>query len=253
MADTAVVGIIVAGTVGLLGPVLGYVAAARSDRRRIAHERELKAIDVKHERELKASDDLVALLDDVQIALDRLEQACADLRVGFMILERRDVLSFDRLDREKFDPRIVEANRARQDVRALIARLRMRPHANPELVNRVEAAEKALGDALNHMQFARGVIELDPQEEAAARKALSKVPGLLDRGREEARAYERLAREAVGHLIGPEGPSRIAVKAASQNRRPSERAQFSPGRSGIPGCLAPLPAMSVGCAHDYVG
>ena len=61
-------------------------------------------------------------------------------------------------------------------------------------------------DALQRMQVARVVVEVDPDREEEAKKSVSKVADLLKRAHEEARAYEALAREAVGKLIGPEGP-----------------------------------------------
>ena len=213
MEATAIVGIVVAGVVG---PTLGYVAAWLSDKRKF-----------RHERELKASDDLVALLDDVQIAIDRLWAACNDLTVGFTILSK---VGFDGLDAEKFDPRFATALRADQDARALVARLRMRPHADPELVSRAEAAEGLLQDALNHMRFARAVVGVGaPTEEATER--LSDVPDLLKRARQEVRAYEALARDAVGKLIGSEVPN-VRRRPGVQ---PKEKRHVEPPRDEAPG------------------
>lgn len=69
----AIVGIV---TAGVLGPGLGYFAAMRSDRRRF-----------RHERHLKAAGDLVALLDDVQVGLEKLGEGCAEMRN--LALQRR--------------------------------------------------------------------------------------------------------------------------------------------------------------------
>ena len=86
----------------------------------------------------------------------------------------------------------------------------MRPHADPELVKRAEAAEGLLSDALHRMQFARAAVEVEADREA--QKHVSKVADLLKRANEEARAYEALARDAVGKLIGPEGSTQKGGK-----------------------------------------
>ena len=80
----------------------------------------------------------------------------------------------------------------------------MRPHADPELVKRAEAAEGRLSDALQRMQVSRVARDVWPDGEVT-RETVAKVADLVKRAKGEARAYEALARDAVAKLIGPEG------------------------------------------------
>ena len=174
------VGIVVAG---VLGPGVGYWAAARSDRRRF-----------KHEQQLKASDDLIARLDDVAVALDQLAGACANMRSA--------VLSYD-ADPDRVWTPLLTAEDAYQKARGLIARLGMRSHADPALLEKARAAADRMLDGIREVRAAtikaRLKSGIPPYTDVAV------VMNSIEAGYEARREYETHAREAIGNLLGMVG------------------------------------------------
>lgn len=164
---------------------MGYLAAWRSDRRRFQHE-----------RELKSGDDLVARLDDVQVALEKLGESCAEMR--------NRALAWGG-DPDKVAPSLQAAEDAYQDARALIARLNMRPFADRRVV---EQAREAAGEMMVGIRLVRqavmahGFPALPESISTEVLAGIGQVPDAIDRGYAAAEQYEALAREAVGKLLG---------------------------------------------------
>jgi hypothetical protein len=186
--STAIVGIVVAGVVG---PGLGYIAGWRSDMRRFWHD-----------RQLKAADDLVALLDDIEVALDKLGEACAEMRSQSMQYWNTP---------EVVGPSLQAAEDVYQNARALIARLRMRPYADPELVKKAGAAAACMLEAIRIVRRAIVGQSTEQPLPSAVTATLGDVPAAVDRGYEGMRVYEAAAREAVARLLGAPASKRLGV------------------------------------------
>jgi hypothetical protein len=144
-----------------------------------------------HERKLKATDDLVQRLDEVEVALTRLSDACAAMRV--QTIQYRG-------DPEQVGDSWVLAVEAYHDARAVVARLSMRPHADRRLVDKANAVTKsmyeaidAVGNAVKSHRAGRFEMEGD---------ALLKVHPSIEAGDAATREYEALARDALDRLIG---------------------------------------------------
>jgi hypothetical protein len=173
---TAIAGIFIAGVVG---PVVGYWAAWRSDLRRFHHE-----------RRLDARDDLVRLLDDVEAALDNLGEKCADMRSQVV----------QHAGGPEVGPSLIEAQRAFQHARALIARLRMRPYADQTLIEQAQTAANEMQKAIHLARTA--IVSHRAGMIADEMAAAVGVPDAVEHGYTATEEYETLAREAVGRLIG---------------------------------------------------
>jgi hypothetical protein len=179
---TFIVGLIVAG---FLGPAVAAFASRWADRRRFDHE-----------RKLKASDDLIARVDEVAVALDELGAACAFMRQAALV--------FGVEQPDEVWPTVRSAEDAYQRTRASIARLGMRPHAHRALIAKATEASEAFSDTVNGLRTAL-------LRRAAATKAtgipvstppdLSGVIAGVENGYTLTREYEALARDALGNLL----------------------------------------------------
>jgi hypothetical protein len=175
---TAIVGIVVAGVVG---PAVAALAMWVADRRRFIHE-----------TKLKASDDLVARLDEVAVGLDQLGATCAVMRGAFI---------GDGIDKpEKVWPTVYPVRDAYQRARGLNARLGMRPHADPSIVEKAEAAAERMHEAEGHVitilvESRAGL----PTREDSMR--LGPVFDNIEAGQSLKREYEGLARGAIAGLL----------------------------------------------------
>lgn len=170
--------------VGVLGPALGVLASRWADRRKFAHE-----------RNLKASDDLIARIDDVASALEKLGEACAVMRQSF--------LSLGVADTKAVWPLVRAAEDAYQRTRALNARLGIRPHADPDLLAKAEAAASSLLSAVRDVRMA--LIHADTVR-ATGQEPLDELPigsvmENIDTGYTQTREYHAQARVAVGNLL----------------------------------------------------
>jgi hypothetical protein len=184
---TAIDGIVVAGVVG---PAVGYFVAWRADQRRF-----------RHERELKASDDLRMLLDDVEVALDRLAAACAEMRSQVL----------QHLGDDRVIPSWRAADDAYQHARAVIARLGMRPHADAQLVKRARDAARGMFEAIRLVDVA--ILNHRANLPDLESDAAMAVPAAINRGYEGRNTYEALAREALARLLGTAEPENRPARA----------------------------------------
>jgi hypothetical protein len=191
-----IVAIVVAGVVG---PGLGYFAAARSDRRRF-----------RHERELGASDDLRRMLDDVEASLDELRAVCAGLRIE---------ASQDLGNHAKLSPEVRAAADASQRCHALVARLSMRPHADEELTRHAYAAASSMNDAVRSVGLAMFAHSAgDYKHEVEQTTAIADA---IERANEHIAAFEMHARAALGRLVAPGVPEAGGLMARLRAERES--------------------------------
>ena len=169
-------------TAGVVGPVGNWLA----DRRRFTHD-----------SNLKSSDDLLSLIDQVEVALDQLGVACAEMRRQVVLYESDPV---------RVGPSLQNAQDAYQPARALIARLRMRPHASDDLVERAKTAADHFQKATRLVRKALVIRQLGERATQEARMdgrtALENVPDAVEKGYAATRDYENSARLAVSQLLG---------------------------------------------------
>lgn len=177
--------------VGILGPALGVLGARWADRRRFAHE-----------RELKASDDLIARIDDVAESLDRLCETCSIMRITAVFRGPESVETLKAIS---------DAEHAHIRIRALNSRLAMRPHADPDLLESALAAAASMNSGIENIRNANATRQ-------AAVKAAGQpivfdtyddklVESLLNSGLEHITEFEARARTAIGMLL--DEPSRM--------------------------------------------
>jgi hypothetical protein len=176
---TAIVGIV---TAGVVGPVGNWLA----DRRRFSHE-----------RKLKSADDLRELIDQVEVALDQLGAACAEMR--------QRVVPYGG-DPERVGPSLHKAEDAYQNARAVIARLSMRPHAGDDLVRQAKGAADHFLEANKLVRTAVVIASMGEQApmelKTSGLSGLGEVGGAIERGYSATHDYEESARAAVVKLLG---------------------------------------------------
>jgi hypothetical protein len=172
---------------GVLAPLAAALATRWSDRRRF-----------KHEREQNATGDLVERSEEVLDLLDSFGGRCADLRqiyIGPMMKAAEEVWS-----------RVLIAEDAYQRVRVAIAKLRMRPHADEELL---EAAEKAAARHLDGVRAVRQHVIRHRAEVSAGNSdpiiepAVEEIMDSVEEGYDLTKEYATLARAAIGRLQDP--------------------------------------------------
>jgi hypothetical protein len=164
-------------------PILGTYF---SDRRRIHHE-----------RGLKAADSLSAHIEEVQVALEELADNAAALRQRY--------LSLAATRPEEMWPLIRAAEDSFQKARAAIARLGIQPHADDVLVKTAEAAAKAHHAAVKAVrshQLNADMARHSGQQEPIDGEAPGVVIESIEDGCAATRRYEELAREAIKKLLG---------------------------------------------------
>ncbi len=172
----------------MIGPKIAASSAREADERRFDHE-----------RKLKSSDDLIARVDDVAVALDELGAACATMRQAFLSLGVSDIGAVW--------PLVRAAEDAYQRAQALNSRLGMRPHAHDQVLKKGEAAAASMNDAIRHAREALirrraasravGVTAA----EAFAAEAMGPVIESIEQGYKRTKEYEALARVAIGKLL----------------------------------------------------
>lgn len=189
---TAIVGIVTAAGVGLVGTRF-------SDHRRFDAE-----------RKVRSGDDLLRLIDDVEVALDQLATACADLR--------SKATAYLHPNDSRIRPSLDNAHDAYQHARAVIARLSMRPHASDDLVAH---AKTAAGRYQEVTLRVHSQLHLLDDGQAIDRQLLGVLAQRLKEGDDAMRDYEKAARIVVGKLLG-------APAAAPDARTRPEGAPRSP-------------------------
>jgi hypothetical protein len=188
---------------GLLGPALAALATKWADTRRFKHEDDLKASDFEQQRKLKASDDLIARIDDVAVALDELFAACNAMRYAFISLGETDL--------EAVRPDYVAAKDASKRALAAIARLRMRPHADSDLVEKAEAAAESLHEAVDHVRktfaWANAGAKADIRRLQVEQAELDMpVAESIEAGYGHTKEYWALARAGIARLLVSDSP-----------------------------------------------
>ncbi len=102
---------------------------------------------------------------------------------------------------ERINPAVLATADTYQRCRALVARLRMRPHAGDQLVQQADAAASAMFEAITNARLAAFTHRANDYEREI--KHVDAVIEAVERGYERTRAYETLAREAIAELLGP--------------------------------------------------
>jgi hypothetical protein len=166
-----------------------------------------------HERRMKASDDLVALLDGVDVGLEELGGACAELSQYALAYGGEPQL---------VAPRLQVADDAYQKARALIERLGMRPHADARLVERARASADSMLDGIRLVRRAVIAHPLGHPYSTEAQAALGGLPARINQGYESKRAYEILGREAIGRLLGHPAGERRGIRRRLHDEMGSE-------------------------------
>jgi hypothetical protein len=171
--------------VGVVGPILGILAAKWADRRKFGHD-----------RKLKASDDFIERIDDVAKSFDELCQACSVMR---MTAKFHGPASKDTL------VAVGNAEDAHIRTRTLSARLKRRPHADSALMESALAAATSMNAAIEHVR------DNNPARAAAVQAAgYPIVIGAYDdevveakvrEGLEHIEQFEAQARRAIGRLL----------------------------------------------------
>jgi hypothetical protein len=171
------------GIVGVLGPILAILASRWADRRKFAHE-----------RKLKASDDLLARVDEVAAALDRLHDACSEVWHSFFWSGPQDT--------KETWTHIRTADEVYWRARSAITRLEIRPHADSDLLAAANAASSCLLSVMQHIrtELTRTDLSRLKRVEVLDRHPEKAINDLEDCD-EKIRQYQQLAREAVAKLL----------------------------------------------------
>jgi hypothetical protein len=174
------------GVAGLLAPLLAAWQSRSADRRRFSHE-----------RKLHATGDLIERIEAVLTSLEDSGEKCAEMRQMY--------LSVLASEPEKLWPCVLAAEDAYQRLRVAIARLRMRPHAEADMLDKAEAAAAKLLAAVHTVRAhlirrrtalaATGNEPLDPPIEPFIED--------IDEGYRLTREYAAQARVAIGRLQEP--------------------------------------------------
>lgn len=200
--DWTAVGTAVVGVVGIVASaVAGLRGNSQSDQRRFEHE-----------RRMRSGDDLLDLIEQVEVALDQLGAASAEMRQ----------MTVRHGGKPEVGPSLAKAEDAYQHARGLIARLGMRPHADPDLVGEAQAAADFFLGVNTLVRKAMVAYEIAPQaggqpnpEVSEGFAALGEVPAAVERGYAATKTYEQSARAAVGKLLGsPTSPDVAAPPTA---------------------------------------
>lgn len=168
----------IAGTLlaGIGGPVL-------QDRRRYAHD-----------AKLRSGDDLLTVIDAVAVAVEELADAAVELRT---ITIRNGPAP------ATVTPVAMATNAAYQRARFTVARLRMRPHADADLIEKATAAADAFL-ATYKAAWAALVAKRSPIPGSGvdAVMLIAEIPALVENGYRAQRDYEKSAQRLLRELRG---------------------------------------------------
>jgi hypothetical protein len=187
-----IVSLLVAGG---LAPLLAALQSRWSDRRRF-----------RFERGQNASGDLIRCAEDVLDRLDELGDRCAAIRQIYFGPMMKAV--------DEVWQRVLAAEDAYQRTRLAIARLEMRPHADPALIEKGKEASKELFKAIHavrgHVIRHRASLAATGVEPAGI-EPVDLVEESIENGYALTREYVALAQAVIAKLQRPpEQPGRFS-------------------------------------------